>query len=62
MLHLDCTVSEKNVFAFYAEIQDGRPKCWENDFWRKSRDYSVNTLGQDISGKKEGTRVDQPKN
>ena len=34
----------KRVFAFYAEIQDGRQKWRENDFWEKSPVESTNTL------------------
>ena len=33
---------DKCVFAFYAEIQDGRQKWWENDFCEKLPvDYAV---------------------
>ena len=35
----------KCVFAFYTEIQDGRQKWWENDFWETVADDSVYTLG-----------------
>ena len=27
---------DKCIFVFYPEIQDGRQKCQENDFWGKS--------------------------
>ena len=36
---------DKCVFEFYAEIQDGHQKWQENDFWGKSSDDSVDTLG-----------------
>ena len=39
---------DKWDFAFYTEIQDGHPKWWENDFWRKSPDDSVETPGSKI--------------
>ena len=26
---------DKHIFAFYAEIQDGHQKWWENDFWEQ---------------------------
>ena len=29
---------------FYADIQDGRQKCWENDFWEKLLVDSADTL------------------
>ena len=32
MLH---RFQHKHVFAFYAEIQNGHQKCWENDFGKK---------------------------
>ena len=35
---------DKQVFAFYAEIQDGHQKRRENDFWEKSPVHSTNTL------------------
>ena len=31
-------------FAFYAEIQNGHQKWWENDFWEKSPVDSVDNL------------------
>ena len=42
---LSHSVSEINTFsAFYAEIQDGRQKWQENDFWEKSPVDSADTL------------------
>ena len=38
----------KCVFAFYAEIQDGRQIWWEIYFWGNSRIDSVDTLGSKI--------------
>ena len=35
---------DKRIFAFYAEIQDGRQKWWENDFCKKLPVDSANTL------------------
>ena len=35
---------DKRVFAFKAEIQDGRQKWRENDFWEKSPVDSADTL------------------
>ena len=35
---------DKCVFAFNAEIQDGRQKWWENDFLRKVTSSFVHTL------------------
>ena len=35
---------DKLVFVFKAEIQDGRQKCWKNDFCEKSPVDSANTL------------------
>ena len=32
------------VFCFYAEIQDGRQKWQENDFWKNSAVESADTL------------------
>ena len=34
------------INAFYAEIQDGRQKWWENDFWEKSPVDSVDNVGK----------------
>ena len=42
---LSRTVSEISVFAFYAEIQDGRHKWPESDFWEKLPVSSTDTLG-----------------
>ena len=42
---LFCSVFEINAFfLFYAEIQDGRQKWRENDFWEKSPVHSADTL------------------
>ena len=42
---LSRSVSEINTFlAFYAEIQNGHQKRWENDLWQKSPVYSADTL------------------
>ena len=35
---------DKHVFAFYAEIQDGRQKWWENDFCKESPVDSADTM------------------
>ena len=35
---------DKHVFAFFAEIQDGHQKWWENDFWEMSPVKSIYTL------------------
>ena len=35
---------DKCVFAFYAEIQDGCQKWWENNFWENSPVESAYTL------------------
>ena len=35
---------DKCIFAFYEEIQDGRQKWQENDFWEKSPVDSTDTL------------------
>ena len=35
---------DKRVFAFYTEIQDGRQKWRENDFWDKPHIDSADTL------------------
>ena len=35
---------DKHIFAFKAEIQDGRQKWWENDFCEKLPVDSANTL------------------
>ena len=35
---------DKRVFAFYTEIQDGRQKWRENDFWDTVAEDSVHTL------------------
>ena len=35
---------DKHIFAFNAEIQDGRQKWWENDFCKKSPVDSADTL------------------
>ena len=42
---------DKYGFAFYAEIQDGRQKWRENNFWEKSPHESADTLGSKISTK-----------
>ena len=39
------------VFTFYAEIQDGRKKWQESDFWEKSLVDSTDTLRSTISSK-----------
>ena len=35
---------DKCVFAFYAEVQDGRHKWRENDFWKKLPLHSLDTV------------------
>ena len=44
---LSHNISEKNVvfFSFYTQIQDGRQKWQENNFWEKCADDSADTLG-----------------
>ena len=38
------TPFHKHVFIFYAEIQYGHQKWWENHFWQKVPDKSIHTL------------------
>ena len=41
---LSHTVSRKNVFAFYAEIQDGSQKWWEKTFLAQAEEIVFNTM------------------
>ena len=34
-------IRDKSAFAFYAEIQGGCQKLWENSFWQKFADDCV---------------------
>ena len=43
-LSISLRFRDKHVFAFYAEIQDGRQKWQENDFWDYSSIDSADTL------------------